>query len=361
MAMDLTRRQVLKLGGIAALGCALGGSATLSGCAAPVPAGTAVSSGELSYELVQEAARVLDGVVIPTPLVPSTVKTGVSNLFFKLENLQRTNSFKLRGSYFKIGSLGDEERSRGIATCSAGNHAQGVAYAARDLGIQATIFIPSIAPQEKVDRTRAYGVDVRVVEGMFEDAKAAAEAFVEESGAVYVPPYDDYAVMAGQGTIACEILAERDDVDAIVVPVGGGGLISGIACAAKAVKPSIKVYGVESEGAPSMRASLDAGEAVSVQTKESLADGIDVARPGDKTFPVVRELVDDVLVVSEGQIADAVRELASQQKLVAEGAGAVSVAAVMAGLVPVGADSNVVCVVSGGNMDDQVLADLLEG
>ncbi len=365
----LTRRNFLKAGGFSALGLGLIPSGGLAddrqqgqeqGQEPGGSSNVAVSHDALSYELIREADEVLEGTVVPTPLVPLSFSVdGCPRVFLKLENLQHTNCFKLRGAYFRISNLTDEEKSRGVVTSSAGNHAQGVGYASREFGVDATIFIPSIAPQSKIDRTRSYGVDVRIVDGSFEDSLQAAQDFAEETGAIFVPPYNDVYVMAGQGTVGLEIVEERDDLDAIVVPVGGGGLIAGIAMAAKTINPDIKIYGVESVGAPSMHDSLAAGEPVTVATEESLADGLDVARPGDLTFAVAQEYVDDVFVVDEAQIADAMKTLALEGKIVAEGAGACAFAAVCAGLIPLGPDAKVACVVSGGNVDASTLSEII--
>ena len=359
----LTRRGFLKASGLSALGLGLASTAALADeqqadQETADSSGDAVSHDALSYELIQEAAKALEGTVVPTPLVPLSfsLENG-PQVYLKLENLQHTNCFKLRGAYFRISNLTDEEKSRGVVTSSAGNHAQGVGYASREFGVDATIFIPSIAPQSKIDRTRSYGVDVRIVDGSFEDSLQAAQDFAEETGAIFVPPYNDVYVMAGQGTIGLEIMDACSDLDAIVVPVGGGGLIAGIAMAAKTINPDIKIYGVESEGAPSMHDSLEAGEPVTVASEESLADGLDVARPGDLTFAVAQEYVDDVFVVNEEQISQAMKTLALEEKIVAEGAGACAFAAVSSGLVPLDSNAKVACVVSGGNVDASVLSE----
>ncbi len=369
---DLSRRSFLRAGGISALGLGL----MLSGCASnSKEAGSAGSSSksgdskkaaadinydELSFELIKKAQEVLKDVVITTPLVPISLPLdNNTQVYLKMENLQHTGVFKLRGAYFKMSTLTDEQKKLGVVTCSAGNHAQGVGYSSREFDIPATIFIPSIAPQSKIDRTAAYGVDIEIIDGSFEAAKEAAEAFAEDTGAIYVPPYNDACIMAGQGTIGLEIMDACSDLDAIVVPVGGGGLIGGIALAAKTINPDIKVYGVESEGAPSMHASLAAGEPTTVTTEESLADGLDIACPGDKTFAVAKEYVDDVFVVTEEQIAQAIKTLGIEEKIIAEGAGACAYAAVSLGLVPLGDNAKVACVVSGGNIDASKFSEII--
>lgn len=365
---DLSRRSFLMAGGVSALslmlsGCAAGGNEPSSAAPSDQDQASAaeVSYDELSFELIKKAEEVLADVTIKTPLVPISLPLDGFQAYLKMENLQHTGVFKLRGAYFKMSTLTDEQKKLGVVTCSAGNHAQGVGYSSRAFGIPATIFIPSIAPQSKIDRTAAYGVDIQIVDGSFEAAKEAAEAFAEKTGAIYVPPYNDACIMAGQGTIGLEIMDACGDLDAIVVPVGGGGLIGGIALAAKTINPDIKVYGVESEGAPSMHASLEAGEPTTVTTEESLADGLDIACPGDKTFAVAKEYVDDVFVINEEQIAQAIKTLAVEEKIIAEGAGACAYAAVFLGLVPLKENAKVACVVSGGNIDASKLTEIVAG
>ena len=366
--MDVSRRTFLT-GGISALGLGL----MLSGCGASnKEAGSAGSSegkkssasinyDEISFNLIKEAQKVLKDVTITTPLAPISLPIEGAQVYLKMENLQHTGVFKLRGAYFKMSTLTDEQKKLGVVTCSAGNHAQGVAYSSREFNIPATIFIPSIAPQSKIDRTAAYGdtVEIKIIDGSFEAAKEAAEAFAEETGAIYVPPYNDACIMAGQGTIGLEIMDACSDLDAIVVPVGGGGLIGGIALAAKTINPDIKIYGVESEGAPSMHASLEAGKPTTVTTEESLADGLDIACPGDKTFAVAQEYVDDVFVVTEKEIAQAIKTLGTEEKIIAEGAGACAFAAVSLGMVPLEDNAKVACVVSGGNIDASKFSEIM--
>ncbi len=369
--MDLSRRSFLT-GGISALGLGL----VLSGCTASnKEAGSAdagssdddkssaatINYDEISFDLIKEAQKVLKDVTITTPLAPISLPIEGAQVYLKMENLQHTGVFKLRGAYFKMSTLTDEQKKLGVVTCSAGNHAQGVAYSSREFGIPATIFIPSIAPQSKIDRTAAYGdtVEIKIIDGSFEAAKEAAEAFAEETGAIYVPPYNDACIMAGQGTIGLEIMDACSDLDAIVVPVGGGGLIGGIALAAKTINPDIKIYGVESEGAPSMHASLKAGKPTTVTTEESLADGLDIACPGDQTFAVAQEYVDDVFVITEEEIAQAIKTLGAEEKIIAEGAGACAFAAVSLGLVPLEDNAKVACVVSGGNIDASKFAEIM--
>ena len=367
---SLSRRSFLQIGGVSALGLGLmlTGCGTGNGGSSKQEASQSSSSAsseslnydEISYELIQKAAEVLSGVVISTPL--KQVNLPLDNgpqVYLKMENLQHTGVFKLRGAYFKMSTLTDEQKKLGVVTCSAGNHAQGVGYASREFGIPATIFIPSIAPQSKIDRTRKYGVDIQIIDGNFEAAKQAAEEFAEKTGAIYVPPYNDACIMAGQGTIGLEIMNACSDLDAIVVPVGGGGLIGGIAVAAKTINPDIKIYGVESEGAPCMHDSLAAGKPTTVQTEESLADGLDIACPGDQTFAVAQKYVDEVFVINEEQISNAMKTLAIEEKIMAEGAGACAYAATSLGLLPLDSSAKVACVVSGGNVDTSTISQII--
>ena len=365
MNPDLSRRSFLMAGGISALGLMLSGCGSSSKAASSTNSGQGKTStadlnyDEISFDLIKKAEEVLADVAIKTPLVPISLPLSGCQAYLKMENLQHTGVFKLRGAYFKMSTLTEDQKKLGVVTCSAGNHAQGVGYSSRAFNIPATIFIPSIAPQSKIDRTAAYGVDIKIIDGSFEAAKEAAEAFAEQTGAIYVPPYNDACIMAGQGTIGLEIMDACSDLDAIVVPVGGGGLIGGIALAAKTINPNIKVYGVESEGAPCMHASLEAGQPTTVTTEESLADGLDIACPGDKTFAVAQQYVDGVYVINEEQIAQAIKTLAVEEKIVAEGAGACAYAAVSLGLVPLKENAKVACVVSGGNIDSAKLSEII--
>ena len=313
---------------------------------------------QFSIDQVFDAYTVLRDVVQMTPLVDSPALSDKAGVFLKLESLQTTGSFKLRGAYYAVSRLTPQEQERGVITCSAGNHAQGVALAAVEYGIKATIFIPETAPQAKIDDTKAYGVDVRVGGADFSEAKEAAEAYARQSGGVYISPYDDVGVIAGQGTIAWEVLMQNPDVEVIVVPIGGGGLMSGVSGTIKTLKPSCMVYGVEAEGYNSMQLSLEAGKPVSVSGQGTLADGIAVSAPSDLTFAICQKYVDDIVTVTDEQVADAMLFMLDEHKLVVEGAGAVSVAAIINDLLPTDG-KNVVCVVSGGNLDDKTLAELI--
>ena len=312
-------------------------------------------SNKLSLDRIYQAAFTLKDVARKTDLIYSPHFSGKNQVYFKTENLQVTGSFKLRGAYFKISKLTDEEKAAGIVACSAGNHAQGVALAARRMGIKATICMPDGAPISKVQATKSYGAEVALVKGAYDDAYQYACRLQEEEHATFIHPFDDPDVIAGQGTIGLEILDQLKDVDAIVVPVGGGGLISGVAFAAKSLKPDIKVYGVQAKEAASMADSLKYDEQVTLNTVNTFADGIAVKHPGDLTFELIKDYVDDVVTVTEDEIAVAILALIEKQKLIAEGAGAVSLAAVMADKIPV-EGKNVVCLVSGGNIDVNILS-----
>ncbi|MBR0308063.1 MAG: threonine ammonia-lyase [Mogibacterium sp.] len=313
------------------------------------------SDNGLSLDRIYQAAYALKGTARKTDLIYSPHFSGKNQVYLKTENLQVTGSFKLRGAYFKISRLSDEEKAAGIVACSAGNHAQGVALSAQQMGIKATICMPDGAPISKVEATKSYGADVCLVKGAYDDAYAYACRLQEEEHATFIHPFDDPDVIAGQGTIGLEILDQLKDVDAIVVPVGGGGLVSGIAFAAKSLKPEIKVYGVQAREAASMADSLKYDEQVTLGSVNTFADGIAVKHPGDLTFELIKDYVDDVITVSEDEIAAAILALIEKQKLIAEGAGAVSVAAVMFDKIPV-EGKNVVCLVSGGNIDVNILS-----
>lgn len=312
-------------------------------------------SNSLSLDRIYQAAFTLKDVARKTDLIYSPHFSGKNQVYFKTENLQVTGSFKLRGAYFKISKLTDEEKAAGIVACSAGNHAQGVALAAKRMGIKATICMPDGAPISKVQATKSYGAEVALVKGAYDDAYQYACKLQEEEHATFIHPFDDPDVIAGQGTIGLEILDQIKDVDAIVVPVGGGGLISGVAYAAKSLKPDIKIYGVQAKEAASMADSLKYDEQVTLNTVNTFADGIAVKHPGDLTFELIKNYVDDVVTVTEDEIAVAILALIEKQKLIAEGAGAVSLAAVMADKIPV-EGKNVVCLVSGGNIDVNILS-----
>ena len=261
----------------------------------------------------------------------------------------------MRGAYYKISQLSDEQKKAGIVACSAGNHAQGVALAATRMGIKSIVCMPSGAPISKVESTKALGADACLVPGTYDDAYEHALKLQRETGATLIHPFDDEEVIAGQGTIGLEILDQLADVDAVIVPIGGGGLISGVASAIKQLKPSVKVYGVQAENAQAMVQSRKEGTPVTLNSVATFADGIAVKHPGDLTFRTIQECVDDIVTVTEDEIATAILTLIEKQKLIAEGAGAVSVAAAMFNKLPI-EGKKVVCIVSGGNIDVNILS-----
>lgn len=309
----------------------------------------------LSLDKIYHAAFVLKNVARKTDLIKATKLYDKCDLYLKTENLQETGSFKLRGAYYKISQLTDEEKARGIIACSAGNHAQGVAMAAAHNGIKAMICMPDGAPISKIEATKQLGADICLVKGAYDDAYAHALRIQEETGATFIHPFNDDEVIAGQGTIGLEILDELEDVDAVVVPVGGGGLISGVAYAVKHLNPNIKVYGVQAAGSASMYESIAAGKPVMLENAATFADGIAVKQPGDITFGIVSEYVDEIVTVTEDEIAASILALIEKQKVIAEGAGAVAVTAVMFDKLPV-EGKKVACVVSGGNIDVNILS-----
>ncbi len=309
----------------------------------------------LTLDSLYQAAFALKGVARVTDLIRAPRMFPDNEVYLKTENLQLTGSFKLRGAYNRIARLSDEEKERGVVACSAGNHSQGVALAAQKAGLNAVICIPDGAPISKVEATRAYGAEVVLVPGVYDDAYEKAIEIAKESGRTLIHPFDDDDVIAGQGTIALEILSALPEMDTCIVPVGGGGLISGMAFAIKALKPTCRVIGVQAAGAASMRHAFDEHRRVPLERVSTIADGIAVKMPGEKTFEYCRRYVDDIVTVSDDEIASAILSLMEQQKLVAEGAGAVSVAAAMAGKVDL-AGRKTVCLVSGGNIDVTILS-----
>lgn len=313
----------------------------------------------LTLDRVFNAQTVLKNIIRETNLVRAYGVADNCELYLKPENLQITGSFKVRGSAYKIAMLSDEEKEKGVIACSAGNHAQGVALAATKNGIKSLICLPDTAPISKVEATKGYGADVCLVEGCYDDAYKKALELKEKEGYTFVHPFDDENVIAGQGTIALEVLNELDDVDAIVVPVGGGGLISGIAYTVKQIRPSVKVYGVQVAGAPSMYNSIKDGEIECLQSVSTIADGIAVKQPGENTYNFVREYVDEIALVSDDEVASAILTLIEKQKMIAEGAGAAAVAAVMFDKFDL-KGKKVVAIVSGGNIDVTSLSRVIE-
>ncbi len=313
---------------------------------------------------VRAAASRLEEVIGPTPVERSrAIAAAIGHdapVWLKCENLQRTGSFKLRGAYNRIAQLSEDERRRGVVCASAGNHAQGVALAATLQGVRSTVFMPEDAPLPKLDATEAYGAEVRLVSGTLRDALAAAIAFAEDEARVFVHPFDHPDIIAGQGTVALEVVDQVPDVGTVLVSVGGGGLAAGMAVALRALKPDVRIIGVQAVGCAAFPPSLAAGEAVRLPNADTIADGIAVDRPGDLTFPHVRDLVDDVVAVTDEELSRAVVLLLERAKLVAEPAGAAAVAALLAGRGTL-ADGPVVATVSGGNIDPLVLQHLVTG
>lgn len=308
----------------------------------------------ISMELLRDARCVLSPVINLTPMIPAKGFVPDCRFYLKADCLQKTGAFKLRGAYYKLSTLTDEEKARGVIACSAGNHAQGVAFAARDMGIPATICIPAGAPLSKIEATRSYGANVVLVPGVYDDAHAEAVRLRDEQGLTFIHPFDDERVMAGQGTIGLEITEQLPDVDAVLVPIGGGGLIAGVASALRQLKPACRIIGVQAAGAASMADSLRAGHILTLPEVHTVADGIQVKTPGEKTFAICREAVDEVVTVGEAEIASAILTVLERQKLMVEGAGAVGVAAAMYGELDL-RGKTVCALLSGGNLDVTML------
>lgn len=308
----------------------------------------------ISMELLRDARCVLSPVINLTPMIPAKGFVPDCRFYLKADCLQKTGAFKLRGAYYKLSTLTDEEKARGVIACSAGNHAQGVAFAARDMGIPATICIPAGAPLSKIEATRSYGANVVLVPGVYDDAHAEAVRLRDEQGLTFIHPFDDERVMAGQGTIGLEIAEQLPDVDVVLVPIGGGGLIAGVASALRQLKPACRIIGVQAAGAASMADSLRAGHILTLPEVHTVADGIQVKTPGKKTFAICREAVDEVVTVGEAEIASAILTVLERQKLMVEGAGAVGVAAAMYGELDL-RGKTVCALLSGGNLDVTML------
>lgn len=313
----------------------------------------------LSLSKVFDAQTVLKNIIRETNVVRAYGIAPDCELYLKPENLQITGSFKVRGSAYKIACLSEEEKKKGVIACSAGNHAQGVALAATKNGIKSLICLPDTAPISKVEATKGFGADVCLVEGCYDDAYKKALELKESEGYTFVHPFDDENVIAGQGTIALEILNDLDNIDAIVVPIGGGGLISGIAYTAKQIRPSVKIYGVQVAGAPSMYNSVKDGKIECLDSVQTIADGIAVKQPGENTYSLVSEYVDEIALVTDDEVASAILALIEKQKMIAEGAGATAVAAVMFDKFAL-KGKRVVVVVSGGNIDVTSLSRVID-
>jgi threonine dehydratase len=316
----------------------------------------------LGRDAVLEAAeRIRDGIVAtPCTRTRAFADIAPSALYLKFENLQRTGSFKDRGSLNRLSRLSPEERARGVVTASAGNHAQGLAYHGGRLGIPVTVVMPLNAPLNKVSNTRGYGATVVLSGTILDESAEVAAQIAEDRKLVTVPAFDDPDIIAGQGTIGLEILEQVPDVDTLLVPVGGGGLISGICIAIKEVRPEVRVIGIEADAAPSAKASREAGRVVQIAHSDTLADGIATKRIGDLTFPIIERYVDELVSVGEDEIAAAILLLLEREKTVAEGAGAVPIAALLSGVLSVEPGSIVVAVLSGGNIDINMISRIID-
>ena len=313
----------------------------------------------LTLKDFKEARGVLSGVIRDTPLVysPAFSKATGNQVYIKPENMQLTGAYKIRGAYYKISTLSDEEKARGLVTASAGNHAQGVAYAAQHAGVEATIVMPTTTPLVKVNNTKDYGAQVILHGAVFDDAAELAGRLSQSEGYTYIHPFNDPVLATGQGTIAYEIFSDLPDVDIILVPVGGGGLASGVATLTKLLNPNVKVIGVEPTGAASMKASLEAGHIVTLDKVDTIADGVAVKTPGDKIFPYIQQNLDGIITIDDHELVDAFLDMMEKHKMIVENAGLLSVAA-LNHLDCKG--KNVVSVLSGGNMDVITVSSLVQ-
>ena len=309
----------------------------------------------LTLDKIYHASFVLKSVARKTDLIASPHLCEGLDLYLKTENLQVTGSFKLRGAYYKISQLTPEEAAKGVIACSAGNHAQGVALAATKMGIKSVICMPDGAPIMKVENTKRLGAQVELVPGAYDEAHDRAVQIQEETGMTFIHPYDDELVMAGQGSIGLEILDQLPDVEAVIVPIGGGGLISGVAFAIKSLRPDVKIYGVQAAGAASMFNAFKDHKYETLSSVNTFADGIAVKTPGENTYEMICKYVDDIVTVSEDEIATAILSLIEKQKLIAEGAGATPVAAAIFNKLPI-KGKKTVCLLSGGNIDVNILS-----
>ncbi|MEE1054269.1 MAG: threonine ammonia-lyase [Acutalibacteraceae bacterium] len=309
----------------------------------------------LTLDNVYRANYVLKNVVRTTDVIYAPKLKKGAEIYLKTENLQVTGSFKVRGAYYKMSQLTDEEKSRGVIACSAGNHAQGVALAARENGIKAVICLPDGAPISKVEATKSYGAEICLVEGVYDDAYKKAQELRDENGYTFIHPFNDPDVIAGQGTIALELAEQVPDLDAVIVPIGGGGLISGVAYTINSLNPNVKVYGVQASGAPSMLNSIHDSHIERLESVFTIADGIAVKEPGSLTYDICSKYVDEIVTVTDDEISAAILALMEQHKLVTEGAGAVAVAAAMFDKVDI-KGKKTVCLLSGGNIDVTILS-----
>lgn len=313
----------------------------------------------MTLDRFKAARSVLQGVILETNLIHSPALSRVcgNNVYLKPENMQITGAYKIRGAYYKISTMSDEDKQRGLITASAGNHAQGVAYAAQAAGVSATIVMPTTTPLVKVNNTKDYGANVVLYGETFDDAAAKAMELSRDKGLTYIPPFNDLDVATGQGTIAYEIFQSLPDVDVILVPIGGGGLAAGVSTLAKLLNPNVKVIGVEPAGAASMKASLEAGHVVTLPTVSTIADGVAVKTPGDLVFPYIRENVDHIITIDDRELVDAFLDVMEKHKMVVENAGLLTVAALHHLDCK---DQNVVSVLSGGNMDVITMSSLVQ-
>lgn len=309
----------------------------------------------LTLDNVYKADYVLKEIVRQTDVLYAPKLCPGTKLYLKTENLQITGSFKVRGAYYKMSQLTQAEKEKGVVACSAGNHAQGVALAAQKNGIKAVICLPDGAPISKVEATKSYGAEICLVEGVYDDAYQKALELRDNEGYTFIHPFDDPDVIAGQGSIALELINQVSDMDAVIVPIGGGGLISGIAYTLKNLNPKVKVYGVQASGAPSMLNSIHDAHIETLDSVFTIADGIAVKKPGSLTYDICSKYVDEIVTVTDDEISAAILALMEQHKLVVEGAGAVSVAAAMFNKVNL-KGKKTVCLLSGGNIDVTILS-----
>lgn len=314
---------------------------------------------ELSIDKFEEASEKVKEVINPTPLVYSEFfsRQYGNKVYLKPENIQHTGAYKIRGAYYKISTLSEEERNKGLITASAGNHAQGVAFAAEKYGVKATIVMPTTTPLMKVNRTKGYGAEVILHGDVYDDACAEAYRLAEEYGYTFIHPFDDLEVATGQGTIAMEIVKELPTVDYILVPIGGGGLATGVSTLAKMLNPGIKVIGVEPAGASCMQASLKAGKVVSLDSAQTIADGTAVKTPGTNIFPYIQKNIDSIIAVEDEELIDAFLDMVENHKMVCENSGLLTVAALSHLDVR---DKKIVSILSGGNMDIITMSSMLQ-
>jgi len=313
----------------------------------------------LTLDKIYSAKYVLKQIIRETDIIHAPKINPDADIYLKTENLQITGSFKVRGAYFRMSRLSAEEKAKGVIACSAGNHAQGVALAAAKNGIKSIICLPDSAPISKIEATKSYGAEICLVKGVYDDAYAEALRQRDEYGYTFIHPFDDEDVIAGQGTIGLELLEQIPDMEAVIIPIGGGGLISGVAFAIKKLNPDIKVYGVQASGAPSMFNSIRDNKIERLESVSTIADGIAVKEPGENTYNLISEYVDEIVTVTDDEISAAILALMEQQKLVTEGAGAVSVAAAMFNKVPI-KGKKTVCLLSGGNIDVTILSRVIK-